>query len=230
MEIYYNGIRVLIINEVTDSMKQHITIDDIKELTQSQMDQLSNLWIPQQYDTAVAVLCKNAATEEMDYIEFVVGKVNVDTDTRGNCHITLEDLSKSALIQAQTSEDETDESILDTEESAENEDAYSDEEYDPQLYEDLEFEDNEDAIDEQDPDYYENNYFVPDIFTISECLPLLSIGQMIEILHKNGFSREGVFISMYENESYLDRDGRGDGEFSNQELCDALWEAVKRML
>lgn len=54
------------------------------------------------------------------------------------------------------------------------------------------------------------------------CTPLLSIGQMIELLHKKDAVNHH-FIQAYHNMWRVNT-------HENIELCDALWEAVKALL
>lgn len=56
-------------------MKQNITVEDLLELSEWQKKSLRSLWLPQKYDLAVAFICMNVETDEMDKIEFVVGDV-----------------------------------------------------------------------------------------------------------------------------------------------------------
>ena len=56
------------------------------------------------------------------------------------------------------------------------------------------------------------------------CLPLLDIGQMIEILGKH---KAKLNINLTPEEAICYMDGK---EFDGDELCDTLWEAVKTLL
>jgi len=56
-------------------------------------------------------------------------------------------------------------------------------------------------------------------YNINDCLPLLSIGQMIEILQKNNISNN---LLSYCN-AYIMR-------IECEDICDALWQAVKEIL
>ena len=59
----------------------------------------------------------------------------------------------------------------------------------------------------------------------SDCLPLLNIGQMIELLEPYFESEYGTEPARYFKGIILDWD-----DFEIPELCDALWEAVKATL
>lgn len=72
-----------------------------------------------------------------------------------------------------------------------------------------------------------------DEVSVGKELPLLSIGQMIEFLFDNDF---GPYITSNDNAFYWivepvkKIDYWKKQEYSNTELCDALWEAVKDIL
>lgn len=57
------------------NMKLNITVEDLMELSEWQKKSLRSLWIPEKYDLAVAFICMNVETDEIDRIEFVVGDV-----------------------------------------------------------------------------------------------------------------------------------------------------------
>jgi|SRR3972149_466892 len=72
---------------------------------------------------------------------------------------------------------------------------------------------------------YSNEAFVPN----ADSLPLLSIGQMIEILH-----RKNLQITLEQGRDYAVSFFLGfipkEYRFQDKELCDALWEALKEVL
>lgn len=182
-------------------MKQHITIENLMELTEYQRDRLNSLWIPQQYDLAAGFLCKDAENNEMDIFEFVIGHVNIG-EKRAGYYMTLMNLE--ALRNWGIQEDET------------KEETNEEEEYNE---EDFTFE-----------------YERPDIYSKGDCLPLLSIGQMIEILNKCGYGKGSFYIN-YQKETNGYAVGRDieqyidfGTDYNEEELCDALWTAVKETL
>jgi hypothetical protein len=60
-----------------------------------------------------------------------------------------------------------------------------------------------------------------DTYNKDDCLPLLSIGQMIELLVNTGIKHHDCgWISAW----------NVDIDFEGKELCDALWQAVKAVL
>ncbi len=95
-------------------MKQHITIENLMELTEYQKDRLNDLWTPQRYDLAAGFLCKDVENNEYDIFEFVIGHVNIG-ETRSGYYMTLMNLEalRGWGNQEQT---EVDEEEIDTEE------------------------------------------------------------------------------------------------------------------
>jgi hypothetical protein len=83
-------------------MKQHITIEDLSQLSSGQKERLRYLWVPKKYDLAYAEICKNAQYDEYDKYEFVIGRVDITySDDLGgfrrsannSCSVTLQDIS-----------------------------------------------------------------------------------------------------------------------------------------
>jgi len=58
-------------------------------------------------------------------------------------------------------------------------------------------------------------------------LPLISISQMIEFLDEKHFQNWSYIIKRYIDKWEVKIN---DNEFINDELCDALWEAIKELL
>lgn len=93
--------------------------------------------------------------------------------------------------------------------------------------------DEADSIDDE----YEIPYCEPEqYFNFEDCLPLLSIGQMIGMLRKSRVGQNGfqLFIppdtnKIFERRLFTIEDNEGEA-FENEELCDLLWEAVKTIL
>ena len=181
-------------------MKQHITIENLMELTEYQRDRLNDLWIPQQYDLAAGFLCKDAESNESDIFEFVIGHVNIG-ETRSSYYMTLMNLEalRSWGIREDTAEEEVD----------------------------MEEYNEEDFIFE---------YERPDIYSKGDCMPLLNIGQLLEILNKCEYGKGKFYINFQK-----DTNGYGVGrdieqyidfgtDYNGEELCDALWAAVKEAL
>lgn len=181
-------------------MKQRITLENLMELTEYQRDRLNDLWIPQKYDVAAGILCKDAENNEYDIFEFVIGHVNIG-ERRAGYHMTLMNLE---ALRGWGNQQETEEEEVDMEELNE---------------EDFIFE-----------------YERPDVYGKADCLPLLNIGQMLEILNKCGYGNGSFYVSFQKEtngcavgrdiEQYIDFGTDHNGE----ELCDVLWTAVKEAL
>ena len=174
-------------------MKQHITIDDLMDLTEEQEQNLRKLWVPKERDLAVAYICSNAEANEFEAIEFTVGRVELQE--RPFC-VTLRSLQ---LI-------------------------------DESFYEELDRAD--DSVEELELEYQTPE----DYFNLTDCLPLLSIGQMMEML-RNSYFRDSDFVIAYSRQQDKFQIGDRADIYDNQyddgnstELCDILWSEVKSML
>ncbi|HYE83045.1 MAG TPA: hypothetical protein VEG39_12885 [Clostridia bacterium] len=79
-------------------------------------------------------------------------------------------------------------------------------------------------------------YERPDIYSKSDCMPLLSIGQMFEILNKCGYGSGNFYVNQRKEnndwgigrdiEQYIDY----GADYNEKELCDTLWTALKEIL
>ncbi|GAE90785.1 hypothetical protein [Acetivibrio straminisolvens] len=199
-------------------MKMYITKEDLAQLTDSQKKNLNDMWYPQKYDLAVANICTNAETEEYQQIEFVVGDIRV-YHTR---FILYDLMFLSNMNNDDISEQEEASTELEPEEDSDFDENY-DNEYD--LDEESDEDENFDCL-----------FIRPTTFTKEECLPLLSIGQMIEILNKNK-SKLYDFYLLADNGQFATEMGSKDynlsgygSDFESKELCDVLWECVKLVL
>ncbi len=84
---------------------------------------------------------------------------------------------------------------------------------------------------ELEPDYIEPEQY----FNKEDCLPLLSIGQLIELLGHVRYGQDGFEISIPPVKRQLgDGDycvmNRNELEYEEEELCDALWNALVECL
>lgn len=196
-------------------MKRNITKKDIENLTDSQKVSLRELWLPEKHDLAIAYICKNAETEEYDEIEFVVGEVILD----GN-QITLVDIRHP--------KDENNENT--------NADSDDDSTYNKEFNFDEEFNDEFDLSDEFQEENFEFAYERPTIFSKKDCLPLLSITQMLEIFERRNYKDANFYIVAASEESLSEIGNKNmpidNVELNDQsaELCDILWENLKAML
>ena len=195
-------------------MKRNITKKDIESLTESQKVSLRELWLPEKYDLAVAYICKDAETEEYDEIEFVVGRLILN-----RTHITLFDIRGPEFDEKDTSEN----IIIDDQTDL---DANIDQDAEPEFEFDGEFNDED----------FEFAYERPTTFNKEDCLPLLSITQMLEIFERRIFKDANFYITSAFNEKGCEL---GNSSFSLEdygnnnepaELCDVLWENLKALL
>ena len=195
-------------------MKRNITKEDIDSLTESQKASLRDLWLPEKYDLAIAYVCLNAETDEYDEIEFVVG----DVILQGN-HITLVDIRHPETENNDGSNESPFGNIMD-----DNFDF--DEDSDDQLDFDEEFDDED----------FEFAYERPTTFSKKDCLPLLSITQMIEIFERGNYRDANFYIYAASDEKTCEI-GNNNISLENYgntaesaELCDMLWEKLKSLL
>lgn len=192
-------------------MKRNITKQDIESLTDSQKVSLRELWLPEKHDLAIAYICSNAETEEYDEIEFVVGEVILN----GN-QITLVDIRHPA-----TENDDNTDGVVTKDDSLD-----FNEEWDSEV----------DFIDEFDDEDFEFIYERPTTFSKKDCLPLLSITQMIEIFERRNYKDANFYILAASDEksceignNNVSLDNYGV-EYETAELCDVLWENLKTLL
>lgn len=191
-------------------MKQNITIEDLMELSADQRDNLNNLWLPQKYDLAAGVLCKNAETNEYDVFEFIIGAVQI-AEHRSGYYMTLWNLAHLASRFA--AEETAEDTIEDASDEAEA-----------------------DETDMGEEDFEFNfEYCRPDSYSKDDCLPILNIGQMIDILKKCSYGNGSFYLDIQEDNYYgvgraiMDYQSYGN-DHEGEELCDVLWNAVKEIL
>lgn len=187
-------------------MKEHISPQDLGSLTPAQRENLRSMWKPAKYDHAVASICINAETDEYKDIEFVVGEVLV-VDSGRIPRIVLRRLR--LMDDRVNGEDVAPEILEEGEDSSVEEDGTVD--FEPEAL-----------------------YIEPDeLFNLEDCLPLLSIGQMIDYIRKSKFGQRGFKLSIppqdgkiFEDQAFrlIDSDGE---TYENEELCDLLWDIFK---
>lgn len=196
-------------------MKKHITAKDIAQLSESQKQNLNQLWLPEKYDTALAYICKNAETEEFDEIEFVVGKVLVYHN-----HIILYDIKHQNLEGNLEDQDEMESETLHEEQSEETNSEESSYDESEEIDEDIE-----------DVDF---GYERPTTFSKEDCIPLLNIGQMIEILERSGYKNCEFSLFVTDGETGCDMGtsslNSSGNDYNPAELCDSLWDCIKKLI
>lgn len=186
-------------------MKLNITVNDLLELSEWQRKSLRSLWIPQKNDSAVAFVCKNVETEEIDKIEFVVGEVlarelNREKRYEARKYPAIYDCYDVTLRSLRLVEEEPEE-----EEITEDEESF-------------------------DYEYFRQE----DYFNLEYCLPLLNIGQMIKMLEELGY-KSGSYNIGYNPDKKIYSLVRPDSEYLDgtqeaEELCDVLWNRLKGFL
>ena len=204
-------------------MKQYITREDLDTLTIDQMEKLRYLWIPKVYDLVSTKYCIDAENDLYENIEFVVGKVEVEDDevytfrhVRSHCLVNLLDicsLSSFSDIGEDDNDEEEDESEEEKEEISPEEDYESD---------------TDESLDEA------AKPIRPFIFALEECLPMLTIGDMMEILVRSQKEEDNFSIKFDKNEYIISRETTSFDEVKDNiegtELCDVLWQAILELL
>lgn len=173
-------------------MKQHLTIEDLKSLSDSQKLTINSWWLPAKYDRVVASVCKDAENDIYEDLEFVVGEIILSHGTQ----ITLRRLR--LLDEIVEENDETPENKL----SSENEEL---------------------EINFDDPGDY---------FLRQDCLPLLSIGQLISFLRNTKSGQNGFSIGIPPaNDRFSEKGFTLDDRFGEvskaNELTDLLFDMLK---
>jgi hypothetical protein len=199
-------------------MKLRITVEDIKQLNEDQKRKLTELWRPQKYDVALASMIMDVENEVFDEFEFVVG--NVSVDKRANIYI--HDITG---IPANASESDNEEEASLGEDTEKSSDDNEVETYDE------EFEEEEESEDD-----FDITYTRPIFFSKEDCVPLLNIGQLMELLQRFNFGSADFYLNAGTGETgceigripatWVDYSGDQDPD----ELCDVLWEIVKLVL
>ncbi len=192
-------------------MKMCLSPEDFRELSETQKSALRDLWLPCKYDLAFEIVWRDVENDIHDIAIILVLDAKVHSTPR-NYEVVLKvyypnGIPKYGDLEAFSEEDYR--NIWDT--SAENGDDFKGE---PENG----FMENETSLDEKNESSAEH-YINKEI-----CLPLLNIGQMIAIL-KEHQGEPNIRFAPEEAICYV-----GGIEFSGEELCDALWEAVKKLL
>jgi hypothetical protein len=177
-------------------MKKCLSPNALLELSEMQKSSLRDLWQPNKYDLAAEIVWKDVENNICDAVVVMVLDARASVTHTQYCEVVLKVFYLGSPPQYE---------CLDS--KADDEESDSDEE----VYDDPTESDSE----ETSEGHYLNK---------ENCLPLLNIGQMIEIL---GRQNAEMNINLNPEEAICYMDGR---EFSGEELCDALWEAVKTLL
>jgi hypothetical protein len=201
-------------------MKLRITRNDLEELTTEQKQNLCDLWIPHIYDTAVANVCIDASEERYEQIIYVVGGIKL----LKHHDMLLYDLKF----------------MPDDSFKIKEEDAYSDNIASDRIDGLDSSTDTDDGTEPEEFSFDEDFNFEfqrPDSYSKQDCLPLLDIGQLIDILDRKNFGEGDFYLSASIGDYVLemgknDFSGAASYDENNKtcELCDILWESVKAVL
>ncbi len=197
-------------------MKLNITVEDLMTLSEGQKRSLRSLWMPEKYDLAAAFVCMNVETDEIDKIEFIVGDILVQEVNGGKRievrkNAKIHDNFNVTLRSLRLVNEEFEENLDDKEEN---------------------LEENEANIEDNDFDYQYMKQ--EDYFKLDYCLPLLNIGQMINMLEESGYKSYDYHINFNSdtNKYSLERAESDfiDSEAEYEELCDVLWKKLRSFL
>lgn len=212
-------------------MKLRLTHKDLEGLTLDQKQNLCDLWIPHTYDVAVASVCVDAAEEKYEDITFVIGAIQM----LKHHDMMLFDLKFLPEKDEQVTEEEnsSDNIVSDRidgisgvleQEKDDTENSLVEENY-------------EDTTQEEDAELDEDFSFElerPTSFVKADCIPLLDIGQMIDILERKNFGEGDFYLTATIGDFVCDI-GKNEGanydpNNVNSELCDVLWESIKAII
>lgn len=184
-------------------MKQHLTGEDLLELSGMQRDRLRDLWQPRIYDLVLADICIDVENERYRQSEFIIGDLTVRQNYQG-CTILLRDLRAMGTEHCPPATDDAENP--DPPETAAEAPAF--------------------AEDDLQAGYQFEEYNKED------CLPLLGIGQIIELLQRLNYGDAYFYLTVPATADYLCSIGR-DGyaaDHEQAELCEVLWECLKERL
>lgn len=206
-------------------MKLRITDKDLEELSVEQKQNLCDLWIPHAYDVAVANVCVDAAEEKYAQITFAIGGLNI---TKHNDMILYDMKFMPDKLFIKSSED-----------SSEG-DTYPENQKNSDEPEDIPVEPEDTLNDDFSEDFSIDEDFSfefqrPESFNKQECLPLLDIGQMIDILKRKNFGECSFSLSVAFDDKTFDMGKTAFTEIYSDdnkdcELCDILWLSLKAVL
>jgi len=206
-------------------MKLRITRKELDALTLEQKQNLCDLWIPNLYDVAVATVCIDAAEEKFGQITYVIGGIKL----LRHHDMLLSDLKfmPDEQLKIQEEENYSDNIASDRIDGIED------------LSESEKVEENEDET-LQDFSFDEDFNFEfqrPESYLKQDCVPLLDVGQMMDILERKNFGQGGFYLSATIDDYVFEmgKDDISSNDIFNQsskncELCDILWESVKAIL
>lgn len=182
-------------------MKKYVAMEDLNNISESQKGLLRQLWKPKKYDLITVPVCKDVENDLYDFDVYIIQDIEF--------HQINDDKRNTASIFPV--------------------DSY---EYHEILFKAIPLNQNSLSYDLEDSlidnsDEAEENDVVP-IFLISknDCLPLLDITGLIEILYQGKFKSE-FLLKLTTNKEMISIDGI---DFRSDSLIDSLWEAIKTLL
>lgn len=217
-------------------MKLRITQKELDTLTFEQKQNLCDLWIPNLYDVVVATVCVDAAEERFSQITYVIGGIKL----LKHHDMLLYDLKFMPDEQLIIQEEEaySDNIASDRIDGIDNM-SQNDDEVTQENEENQEQEETEEDL-EQEFSFDEDFNFEfqrPESYSKQDCVPLLDIGQMIDILERRKFGQGEFYLCSTIDDYTLEMGKAGfsndsifDENSTNCELCDILWESVKALL
>ncbi len=205
-------------------MKLRITRKDLEELTLEQQQNLRDLWIPHIYDTVVATVCVDAAEERFEQIIYVVGGITL----LKHHDMLLYDLKFMADDSLKIKEEEAYSDSISSDRIDEEDSVNESSTVEDDPTEDADFNFDED---------FNFEFQRPESFSKQDCLPLLDIGQMIDILERKNYGEGDFYLSASIGDYVLEMGKAGftgslpfDENNKQCELCDILWESVKAII
>ena len=212
-------------------MKQYITPEDLSNLSESQKMNLRDMWMPAVNTIACARICKDVINEEYESIVFVVGEIIVYEGSR-NLILRRLRLVDDIIAEDELIADESDEQHILNEPTGSSNDI-TEEFYENSDTTDIDTDTDNDSYGD---DEFEFEYGEPEqYFSREDCLPLLSIGEMIEMLGGLKFGQDGFTVSIPSSKKLIGEQGYTvtnyvELEYEEDELCDALWSVLKEFL
>lgn len=190
-------------------MKKYLSPNDLLVLSEMQRSALRDLWQPNKYDLAIEIVWKDVENDLYDTFVITVLDARAYETHTNYCEVVLKVFYLEEPPQYECLASETENEADD---------------YEAEFYPDSSESNSEDMeeteSEEDDPAAPSTEH----LLSKENCLPMLNIGQMIEILDPH---KAELNISFTLEEAICFINGE---EFYGEELCDALWEAVKKLL
>jgi hypothetical protein len=193
-------------------MKKCLSPNELLELSEAQKNALRNFWQPCKYDLAIELVWKDVENDICDGVVIMVADARAIANPHRYCELILKVWYPDGLPDYECLDNRSGEEENESENGDGGEDDYGD------PGETSETGENElvNAI--------QDGAFEDHFLDKENCLPLLTIGQMMEILNQH---KGAPNISFTPDEVICYVNGE---EYSGEELADVLWEALKTLL